>query len=376
MKRLLSKKWLVILLTFVALVVFDSMHTQTSIVSRAIVIGFSIDREEDDLELSAQVILPRNGGIAEGGNDFATFSAKGKTIEAAIRALDVQVGAKMSFAHAAVVVLGDDFLKSDHIDVLRFLIESDIVSDNMDLVASSEKGKDLLSAKMAMNENASYHLQRLLQSDVKQMGINAVNIKEYFMAYYRVGSACFLPIATKKETEKPNETGSSGSEEEKYYLIDLNRTAIFRQGNYTGTLGETLASGLGLVTYNLTGGIVPYTDDQGKPSQAQLVKSSYEHFYDPKTDTMHLEVSVTLHSGKAAFEDNGEIKIAFSQSERERIAEQLKKSITDCYRYAKLNNTDLMGVGESVYAATGNASKAAEALDSVPVEVSVKLKVE
>lgn len=375
-KRLLARKWLIILATIVTLIVFDSLQTQTSIVQRAIVVGIAVDRTDGELEVSTQIILPRNGGAGEGSNDFACFSAKGKTFDDALRALDLQVGAKTSLSHATVMIFGKDFLESDHIDVLRYLIESDIVPDDLNLLAAEEQAKDLLTVKLPINDVASYHLQRLLGSDVRQMGVNPVNLKEYFMCYFRVNGGCYLPLVGKTQTEPPDESSESGGGDETYYLLDVNRCAIFRQGVYAGVLSRDFSDGLSLIRRELTGGSVPYIDDAGKQSQAQLIKSKASHDYDPSEGVMRLTVAATLRDNKSAFDDDGHVKIAFSQRERDAIAEAFKLKIEGCYRYAKSKNVDIFGVCESVYAATGDKTRAQSALDDVPLTVEIKIKSE
>ena len=79
-----GSKWAAILIIAVVLIGFDLLADNASIVNRGIVVGLAVDSGGDLVELAAQVILPRSGGSASGGNDFMIFTSSGETMQDAV----------------------------------------------------------------------------------------------------------------------------------------------------------------------------------------------------------------------------------------------------------------------------------------------------
>ena len=111
LRRLGGYKWLIIVVIAVVLIGFDLLADNASIVNRGIVVGLAIDSGGDLIELAAQVILPRSGGSASGGNDFMIFTSSGETMQDAVEKLSVSMGVKASLSPCTLVVLGGDLLQ-------------------------------------------------------------------------------------------------------------------------------------------------------------------------------------------------------------------------------------------------------------------------
>ena len=190
-----GSKWAAILIIAVVLIGFDLLADNASIVNRGIVVGLAVDSGGDLVELAAQVILPRSGGSASGGNDFMIFTSSGETMQDAVEKLSVSMGVKASLSHCTLVVLGEDLLRTRSDMVFKHLIRSPYFADNTLLVAASGSAKDVLSAKVPINDVASYHLQRMMQGVQREAGVNACTVKDHFANYYYIGGAGYMPVA-------------------------------------------------------------------------------------------------------------------------------------------------------------------------------------
>ena len=242
-RRLGGYKWAIILIIAVVLIGFDLLVDNASIVNRGIVVGLAVDSSGDLIELAAQVILPRSGGSASGGNDFMIFTSSGETMQDAVEKLSVSMGVKASLAHCTLVVLGEDLLRSKSDYVLKFLLRSPYFADNTLLVAASGKAKEVLAAKVPINDVASYHMQRMMQGVQREAGVNACVIKDYFANYHYIGGANFMPVAVVENCEYspvgPDKEGSEGAQ-----LLDLSRTLVLTREGYAFVLDYDASRGL------------------------------------------------------------------------------------------------------------------------------------
>ena len=66
-----ARKWLVIPLLFVMFALLGSLSSGINLLDRAIVVGVALDGAPCDLTLTAQIVVPQNGGTASGGDKFA-----------------------------------------------------------------------------------------------------------------------------------------------------------------------------------------------------------------------------------------------------------------------------------------------------------------
>ena len=167
-----ARKWLVIPLLFVMFALLGSLSSGINLLDRAIVVGVALDGAPGDLTLTAQIVVPQNGGTASGGDKFAIFHSKGETVAEAVENLSLGSGLRASFAHTDVILFGTDLLKAGPQEALEYIFKSDLVRDTALLVAVPGEAGALLKTKLTVGESVSYHLLEMLQSNRDEAGQN------------------------------------------------------------------------------------------------------------------------------------------------------------------------------------------------------------
>lgn len=375
MKKRLKKKWLILAVVIVVVAVFDGLSSNINLLDRAIVVGIGLDSEDGELTLSAQVIIPRNSSSASQGNDFVVYSARGKTVQEAVENLSYTIGLKASLAHTNVIILGDKLLKSGRTDVLKFLVTSDIVTDNTLLVASAGEAKEILSVQMPINEVASYHLTEILQSNRKEAGQNPSSLKAYFEDIYKVGDTACLPLVFLRESEFG--LLGQGADGEKTKLLDVSHVVVTNSAGYLVRLGRRQSSALSYTTEKLNAGSIPYTGDDGRKKEAVILRTdctkralSYEEA------EIVLEFSVRPSEKYYVSHDGSATGI--SEKEREQIRADIVSSIADCFEVCKYYEADVYHLGEELYRRFGEEWKLSRGktyLDDLKLRITVNLNV-
>lgn len=341
----LKKKAVLLLIILVLAVFLEGLSSNINLLDRAIVVGLAIDRAQDELQLSVQVIIPRNGGSALEGNDFVIYSAKGKTVQEAVENISLLVGLKTSFAHTNVIIFGDSFLKSGKVDVMEFLVQSDMVTDDTLLVASVGNAKDLLSAKMPINEVASYHLTEILKSNRKETGQCLYNFKKYFEDYYKVGGTTFFPLVFMKQGEFDSLLQSGDNQ--KTNMLDVSHVVVMNREGFVVRLGRTQTNALSYTTDELNGGVLNYKGDDNVDKEVVILRSTCSR---KVVDFNTVELSLNfLVRPSYKYASQGESIVAVSVEEQQKIANTVVSQILDCFEVCKANNADIFQLGEEFY---------------------------
>ena len=370
-----SRKWILILLLIVVLVGFDMLTNNKSLINRGLVVGLSIDTSGDRIELNAQTVLPRSGGSATGNNNFMIFTATGETMQDAVEKLSSSMGVKASFAHCTIVVFGENMLKTAvYDDVIKFLVRSDEFADNTLLVAAAT-GKEVLAAKVPINEVAAYHLQRMMQGVQKEAGVNPCTLKDYFANYYRIGGASYMPLAVVEDCDYTPEGSQIQAQEAQ--LISLERSLITTREGYAFTLDVNASEGLSFVKNRLNGGSILYIGDCSRQSDVILRESKSKIKVDsPQHATV--KISMNIRRNEMQSTNNGMIVNALSNNELERIRESVKGKVMSCFEKCKDGKVDVFHLGEQVYRKYGCdwlSSIDEHYLDEIKLDVDVKLTV-
>lgn len=348
-----GSKWAAILIIAVVLIGFDLLADNASIVNRGIVVGLAVDSGGDLVELAAQVILPRSGGSASGGNDFMIFTSSGETMQDAVEKLSVSMGVKASLSHCTLVVLGEDLLRTRSDMVFKHLIRSPYFADNTLLVAASGSAKDLLSAKVPINDVASYHLQRMMQGVQREAGVNACTVKDHFANYYYIGGAGYMPVAVVEDCEY-EPTGPNKEEGQGAQLLDLSRTLVLTREGHALILDKDASRGLSFVESRLNDGTIIYTGDCGQERDVVILESRCKLKIRGENSAL-AQIGLKVKRNELQSVQDNMIVNALSGRELERIAQSVRGQVLACFEKCQKADIDIFHLGELFYRRQGEA---------------------
>lgn len=194
MKKLIRSKWLIIILLMIAMVVFNGLIFNVSVINRSVVIGIGIDYEDGEYMLTTQIILPKNGGVTSGGNNYVCYFAKNKDIEVAIDKIEKEHGTTLSFAQATMLMLGEEMVKYGDINVVTNFFIDDKVHDNLQLAMVEGKAIEIMQSNVPAGEVACLQIVKQLRPPKAQLGISAVALQEFVRDIEGNDGVAYLPI--------------------------------------------------------------------------------------------------------------------------------------------------------------------------------------
>lgn len=359
----------------VVLVIFNLLVQNTSIINRGIAVGLAIDLEGEDVIVTAQLVLPKNGGISAGGNNYTQVSKKSETIEGALDGISSNIGVQLSLAHVIVVVFGANFIQADKYNDIEFLFSDEKLTDDTILVASDGMGKDILKANTPTNETAIYQLLLMISPVKTSFGVIEMTLKDYVKNYYSKNKGNFMPLAHLEKVDASTDQSKEGETEAE--AIRLSRTAIIGDSGQVGELNLYQSEGLSLVNNKIQSGNIQIKGRDDRNIVVQIKSSDCKTKYDIENLEVTYDISLRTLRGEAIKDDKGMMTFMLDQVEQDRLYTEVQKRILECFNLCANYGVDIFGIGDGFYKrfnkkwGYGNSS---DYLKEVKVKVALSIK--
>lgn len=356
------KKWIAFGLAFVVALVMGGTINSTPIASRAVVVGVAIDKSDDLLELTAQILV--STGATAGKPQAKEVSAKAKTVSAALSQIAENTSMIVSMAHCNLVVLGREILEENAVYPLDYLIRNAYLSENALLIGTLGKASEILKTKVAFSELASLYAQRAVESLTDFDSVAERTIKEFVVDEKKFNKSNYLMVIERVPLETVDVVqtaggddsqggggGNGGSDKEQEFYFNLRETALFYDSKMVGVLDETETVGLNLVEKEVKAGTLHIKGDNDEEIEVYIVNASTEKEFDKETRTMkvNIEMKVNVKEINASHSILPRADGVLTETELKRGEETLINSVTACYEKAKSLGVDVFNITSALY---------------------------
>lgn len=371
-KKLIKHKWLIIVAVIIALVVFDKLVYNVSIVNRGIVIGIAVDLDGEYIVLSTQMVLPTNGAVGSEGNNYTVMSAKSKDVAGAVGKISADTGLSVSLGHTVSIVIGSEVIKQGRFDILEHMLIDDVITDNTLLCLADGKAKDILQAKVPIGEVSSYQLQKLLQPPKPVLGAAATTILQFYVNQDTKWDTNHLPIVSIIPTDPTTDQESNNID--KADLLSISRTALVNATGILCELDSYQSEGLTMVEYEPKDGTMDIQTHDGKTLGIRIVSCKASKKYNLKEKKVKIELDFkTVRGGDR---DGKILTTKMNAEELESFKAGVKDRVMSCYNYALENNADVFSLQKGFYQRYANEYKrqaSDDFLKNITLEIDVKV---
>lgn len=341
MKKSSLIRMILIVFVFFCFLIFDSLVVNVGVAKRSIVVGVGIDYFDEQYELTAQVILPKNGGVSNGGNNFVIYSAKSKDIEKAMELIGKEDGSQLSFGQTVVLVVGKELAQNNKLKVVETFFMDDKVHDNVQIVMAENKASEVLKANVAVGEVASLQLFKQLRPAKNCIGITPISLQEYMRNSYSKESINYMPVV-KIEKTLPS-TDQSKNDVKEADKFNLEQTAIFDASGLQCVLDSKMSAIFSLAKQKLQNGIIEVASGEKKFS-VSVVSSKSSFKYD--LEKMQYQISLHLKTirSESRLDKDGKISFEMSESEQNELYRSLFEQFQNIIDFSKENKIDLLKI--------------------------------
>lgn len=369
-KAVLTKKWALLLVLSLFLVVFGRLVDNKALTQTGIVVGLGVDYKNGEYETSAQIVVLTGGAeSAQSTENYLTYRAKGKTISEAIDEISKKAGLIVSLSHCNLVIMSKNALTLDPVDTFLPLIGTYAMPEQAIVVTTEENdiGK-VLSAKVASSVNLPFFVQESLLQDLGTGGYAVLATKEFIAKMLSRSGAAVLPIIDLSPLEDaPISNASSSGEGGETFVVSLARNLVVsRSGVFALDKEKSEIMGLYLTDYVKD---KLQVESNGGQFEFDLIKKSVKTEIDGYTVKIKTKFTLAFVEAQGV---NSKDKLTCNHPAVKQAANDLtanmEKSFYDCYALSKSTGADFLGLENAVYRKVGRTLPE-NCLDLISLEV-------
>lgn len=352
--------WLVAL--FLLVLMPQGIYKQSQIQTTSIISGIGIDKKDDEIEVSVQILVP------EPSSSYApkqlVSSATGKNIAEAISAIELKVGQELGLAHCYIIILGDEYVKQDVTSGLDYLLRSNIMGNNSAILHTDKTAKEVLETSSKLSEQDINNLQNIAKFNQEHYDSSNTNLINFMNDYlspcpYSVMGTITLEEQQNKGKEQnsssssENTQSSQNSQESQKILSNKGEAIVFKNGTKIASLKkEELGFFSWLDTKSQEGylSIEKYSDERLENATITLKINHETAKFDPKlnSQTPILDIKITFECFIDNITDgNGKIisvrENILTENFKQKITEKITAEINSALEISKNYGFDIIG---------------------------------
>lgn len=173
----------------------------------AVITSIGIDKNNEEIELSANVIVPNSGSAGgSGGSDgtVKTVSAKGNDITSAFSNLTLILGKMPGLSHCDSIVLNKNLFEENVTKYLDFFVRTNNLTSNATVIVAENKASEIIETSAAQKDLRAVSLSEVLTlSDEYSIASNS-NVDSFYTNYFSAAGVSILPVLTAGESNTPS----------------------------------------------------------------------------------------------------------------------------------------------------------------------------
>lgn len=355
LKSVITKKWAVLLIISLFLVVFGRLVDNKALTQTGIVVGLGVDYIEGEYEAAAQIVVLTGGAeSAQSAENYLTYKAKGKTLGEAIDEISKKAGLIVSLSHCNLVIMSKSALLLDPVNTFLPLVGTYAMPEQAIIVSTEETdlGK-VLSTKVASSVTLPFFVQESLLQDLGTGGYSVLSAKEFIAKRLSRSGSAVLPLIELSELkDAPVSNSSSGGGDDESYVVSLSKNLVVADGG-TFVLDEDISEIVGLYSTDYVKDKLRIESDGGK-FEFDVIRKSVK----TKTDGMKVKIETTLILAFVEAQGvGGNDRLTCNHPAVKKaataLAKKLEEDLTECYELSLQTGADFLGLENVLYRRVG-----------------------
>ena len=295
----------------------------SNILDRSIILGLGIDKAEDGITLTAEVVSPGNGS-EQVGTFSKTVTAFGRSINEAIKNVAEVTGKEASLGQCVVLVLGQEYYETvDFSDLTEYFIQHDSFKESAIVCCCEGSAKDLLNSGNALSQSMSLAIATAMLDEAEKVAIASNTLLDFARSQNELHCTGFL----NKIKFEPSENKDSQAPDQTQGYISYREMAVFRKNVYVCALNAQEVDGMALFFAKLTGDIF-VTDVDGLLKTVKVNSKEVDQSTD-KNGGLKIKITLSVRLGRT---DSDEVNGVFTAKKGKeidpKVLEDVKKQAT------------------------------------------------
>ncbi len=345
----------------------------SDVMDRAIILGMGVDRAEEGITLTCEIVSPGNG-TEQVGTFSKIVTVTGRTINIAIQNIAQVTGKEASLGQCVVLVLGQDYYENvDFSDLTDYFINHHSFKESAVVCCCEGKAESLFNKGNALAQSMSIAISTALLDQAEKIAVTNNSMLQYARSQNELSRTGFLNRV--KFVPSQNTDGNLPDKELGY--IAYRELCVFRDSNYVTTLDAELTAGMSLFLPEVYGEtFVSYKDEVTRT--VQVTNKDVKLNPDGKGG-FDAQINLTVRYGRTDSEEvSGPVTAKndkeISQKILDDVAEQARR-IAENYLAAQVKyNFDLLKFHEAYRRKQGSSDALSQKpMSEFPVKLSVQV---
>lgn len=338
----------------------------------SVVVGVGIDREGEDIALTAQLAIPQ---AAENGEKtvYSSIVGRGAAVAEALNEINVKTGFYPKLVFCELILLGESVLGEDIFATLDYFYRNEYTGLTPKVAACEGSAGEALSTPLPLGDSATDSIMRLLSEEaLRSANVSTVDLRDIGVANASQGDFCYMPYISLENGTEERSAGSGGQEgagksggqgsegssgaggsgksgEQSGFMC--NRCAVFSGGVLAGVLDERQT-----FTFNLIDNEVRHALIKCGEGESMRVVGLRDcnggavlHLEDVPVLELNFSAIVRVHDGERRPTPQSEGRKQVSAEELSLCEGQLKEDFTNLHDRVQQLGCDLFDVRGKLY---------------------------
>lgn len=201
-----------IIILIIAIVFPASLSNQAKLNMRIIVTGLAIDKNEEQYEVTAQVVKTVSGTESPGtGAEIEFISDSAETVSKAISKLLYKAGKVSAFSHTNFLILGNGILKEDATKCLDVFLRDKIIKNSAMILFAKNSAKDEIQKTKNLELSVGLGLQKVYSFKQEENDGLMVTILDFMNENNTYGKTATTSLFELVENDAKGESSDSSS---------------------------------------------------------------------------------------------------------------------------------------------------------------------
>lgn len=361
----------ILIALIVGVIVIAVSFVGENITGRAIIIGMGVDKIDDGVRVTAEVISPSSS--EQVGSFSKIVSANGQTVATAIQRIAEITGKEASLGRCLLLVFGQDYYENYSIaDDIAFFIDSDSFKEGCNICCSEGSAEDLFYKGAALSQGMSMNLAAMFKTQSEQTAMVTNTLLDYTLSQRSMLKTGFM----NKVQFIPSDNKSQEEPDKPQGFFDLKNIVVFADNKYLCELTDEENRGFALLNNDVVGSTFVSNADGNQQTVTVSNKSVSLKLNEDKS--VKCEVDLL---GKVVRTDSADVEGMFvvqknkelSQAVIDDVVKQATELINALLDKQKEYNFDIVKLHETIRRRDGSSEQLSNLpTQDIKVDVTVK----
>ncbi len=356
-------KWksLHLVMSFLLMVLLTGCWNRLELNELSVIIGTSIDWQEDKYHVSFQVINPsaistQTGGGGGGNSPISVFSTSGTTVLEAIQKINLESPRTPFFAHNRVLIISENLAKEKGIsEVIDFFLREGETRETMDIALSKGDPRDILEILLPQEKISANGIDQMFRKTEDNLSaVKRIRLSEFAKSFVSSSANAIAPEITIKGKDGEQQSSLDALKKTtKSTVLKIGDIGVFKKGKLAGWLDQNESKGINWINNEINNTVIPFScsENEETTSTFQVERSKTKIKPIIKEDKIIIQAKIKPEGVLQETGCNMDLtQPQYIQKLEKEIEKQIEVDIYTTWEAAKELQADVFQFGSKIHA--------------------------